>query len=221
MRSKALPRLVLGGTIAVGLGLAWRYHALAEPHRLHDYLETQPLAPLIFLAAHLVGSLVFVPRTVFAVAAGLIWGLWWGVALTMIGGVGGAILCFVVARYLNAGRIKPESIPRFGAFLERAERGGWRTVALLRLVPVMPHTPVNYAFGLTQIPLGAYTVGTIVGLIPMSIFYADLGAAGSQAMLGGRGWIVPVAIAAVALSISLLLPRLRFARGQHIGKERP
>ncbi|HTH96634.1 MAG TPA: VTT domain-containing protein, partial [Stellaceae bacterium] len=128
------------------------------------------------------------------------------------GGVGGAIICFVLARYLNAGWIKPETIPKFGDFLVRAERGGWRTVAILRLVPVMPHTPVNYAFGLTSIPFVAYTIGTLVGIAPMTVFYADLGAAGSQAMLGGKGWIIPVAIAVVALGLSLLLPRLRFIR---------
>ena len=39
------------------------------------------------------------------------------------------------------------------------ERGGWRAVALLRLIPIMPHSLANYGLGLTALPLGAYRDG--------------------------------------------------------------
>ncbi|HTH97549.1 MAG TPA: hypothetical protein VL574_09045, partial [Stellaceae bacterium] len=81
--SAVLPRLFLALLLVGGLGLVWRYHAFAEPHRLHDVLVSEPLAPAIFIAAHIIGSLFFVPRTVFVVAAGLIWGLWWGLCLSL------------------------------------------------------------------------------------------------------------------------------------------
>lgn len=209
-----LPRLIVILVILGGLMLAWHYRALAQPQAIRAMLAGQAYAPLIFIGVHVVASLFFVPRTVLAIAAGLIWGLWWGTLWTMLGGIAGALVCFLIARYLNGGLFRPESLPKFGQFLQRMERGGWRSVAALRLVPIMPHTPVNYAFGLTEVSLASYMAGTAIGLLPMTVFYVDIGAAGGQALTGSGGWVMPTLIGLVALGLSLLLPKLRFMRGR-------
>ncbi len=71
------------------------------------------------------------------------------------------------------------------------EQGGWRAVAGLRLIPVIPHSLANYALGLTRLPLGAYALGSLLGQLPMTIAYVDFGAAGERVMLGTAGWLVP------------------------------
>ena len=38
------------------------------------------------------------------------------------------------------------------------EREGWRVVAFVRLVPVFPFNLLNYALGLTRIPLVTFTL---------------------------------------------------------------
>jgi uncharacterized membrane protein YdjX (TVP38/TMEM64 family) len=209
-----LPRLLTILVILGGLVLAWHYRGLAQPQIIRNMLTGQAYAPLIFIGIHVVASLFFVPRTVLAVAAGLIWGLWWGTLWTLLGGIAGALLCFLVARYLNAGFFRPENMPKFGQLLQRMERGGWRSVAILRLVPIMPHSPVNYAFGLTEVSLASYLFGTAIGIVPMTIFYADIGAAGGQALTGSGGWVLPTLIGLGALGLSFLLPKLGFMRGR-------
>ena len=92
----------------------------------------------------------------------------------------GAVAGFLIARYVNAGLIEPRVMPRFGPVLQRAEAGGWRAVAALRLIPVLPHSVANYALGLTRLPLGAYALGSLLGQLPMTIAYVDLGAAGGK-----------------------------------------
>jgi len=84
------------------------------------------------------------------------------------------------------------------------ERGGWRAVALLRLIPIMPHSVANYGLGLTALPLGAYAFGSLIGQLPLTIAYVELGAAGERLMTGGTGWIEPTLIGFAALSLSLL-----------------
>ena len=102
-----------------------------------------------------------------------------------------AFLSFLVARYLGFGfvdraRLASSAGPaRLATLLHRAERGGWRMVAVVRLVPIVPHSLTNYALGLTGLRLGAYAVGSLLGQLPMTIAYADLGAAGGQGLLGG------------------------------------
>jgi uncharacterized membrane protein YdjX (TVP38/TMEM64 family) len=77
---------------------------------------------------------------------------------------------------------------------------------VLRLIPVMPHSLANYGLGLTQLPLGAYAFGSLVGQLPMTIAYVDLGAGGGRLMLGSAGWLEPTLIGLAALSLSLLIP---------------
>jgi uncharacterized membrane protein YdjX (TVP38/TMEM64 family) len=103
-------------------------------------------------------------------------------------------------------------MPRVGPILRRAEAGGWRAVAALRLIPVLPHSVANYALGLTRLPLGAYALGSFLGQLPMTIAYVDFGAAGGKIWSGASGWLAPTLIGAAALLISLLLPR--FARSR-------
>jgi uncharacterized membrane protein YdjX (TVP38/TMEM64 family) len=99
---------------------------------------------------------------------------------------------------------------RLAALMARAERGGWRMVAVLRLVPLIPHSLTNYALGLTRVRLGAYAVGSLIGQLPLTIAYADLGAAGGRVLLGSADWprevLWPSLIGLTALALSLLIP---------------
>jgi len=89
-----------------------------------------------------------------------------------------------------------------------AERGGWRAVAVLRLIPIVPHSVANYGLGLTRLSLGAYAVGSFLGQLPLTIAYADFGAAGERLMLGGANWVEPTLIGLAGLSLSLLIPAI-------------
>jgi uncharacterized membrane protein YdjX (TVP38/TMEM64 family) len=95
--------------------------------------------------------------------------------------------------------------------LKAAERGGWRIVAFLRLVPILPNTPVNYALALTRVSLPAYTFGTLLGQMPTSFVWSEVGASGNTALSGGN-WVVPTLLALALLAVSLVLPRLAFLR---------
>ena len=150
----------------------------------------------MFLAVHIGGSLLFVPRTVLAIAAGLLFGVGWGIVWAAIGSVAGAVAGFLVARYLNAGFVDLSRSDTIRPILERVERGGWRAVAGLRLIPVMPHSLANYGLGLTRLPLGGYAFGSLIGQLPMTIAYVDFGAAGERVMLGAAGWLMPTLIGA-------------------------
>jgi uncharacterized membrane protein YdjX (TVP38/TMEM64 family) len=82
----------------------------------------------------------------------------------------------------------------------------------LRLVPIIPHSLTNYALGLTRVRLGAFAVGSLVGQLPLTIAYADLGAAGERALRGAADWphavLWPSLIGVAALALSLLIPAL-------------
>jgi uncharacterized membrane protein YdjX (TVP38/TMEM64 family) len=205
-------RLLLLAALAAGVGAAWRWRGLFDPLALTALIGSTPAAPLAFLALHVAASLFFVPRTLLALGAGLVFGMWWGIVWAALGSVAGAIAGFLVARYIHAGFAGSADRSRLSALLRRGESGGWRMVAVVRLVPIIPHSLTNYALGLTRVGLGAYAFGSLLGQLPLTIAYADLGAAGGRALIGGADWrsqvLWPSLIGLSALALSLLLPLL-------------
>ena len=209
MRLRVNPaRLATLGLLAVGIAAAWQWRGILDPAALAATIEGNPAAPLVFIGLHIVASLFFVPRTLLALVAGLAFGAWWGVLWAALGSVLGAVAGFLVARYIHAGFVDRAASARLVALLARAERGGWRIVAVLRLVPVIPHSLTNYALGLTRLRLGAYALGSLLGQVPLTIAYVDLGAAGGRALIGGADWLLPSAVGAAALGLSLMIPLL-------------
>jgi uncharacterized membrane protein YdjX (TVP38/TMEM64 family) len=193
-------RVALVLLIAAGVVFAWLYRDALDAPAIAERIRAYPLAPLWFLAAHLVASLIFFPRTVLAVAAGAVFGVVMGTVWATLGSTAGAVLGLTLARYVNSGVVDLESMRRSGPILLWAERGDWRSVAVLRLVPVIPHSLSNYALGLTRVGLGAYVVGTTLGQLPMTIASVALGSAGAAA--AGRGdWLWPTAIGVAALAM--------------------
>lgn len=198
-------RLMVLGLIATAAIAAWHWRTIFDPIAITTVIGQYPAAPLGFLAAHIAASLVFIPRTLLAIVAGLLFGTGWGIVWAELGSVAGAAAGFLLARYVSSGLIDFQRSSRVRSVLEWVERGGWRAVALLRLIPIMPHSVGNYGLGLTTLPLGAYAFGSLIGQLPMTIAYVELGAAGERLLAGGIGWIEPTLIGSAALSLSLLL----------------
>ena len=198
--------------VVAGIAAAWRWRGEFDPLALTELIRAYPAAPLVFIALHILASLTFVPRTLLGIAAGLVFGVWWGLLWASLAGVAGAVAGFAIARYLHAGLFERRRWTKLTALLDRASRGGWRTVTLIRLVPVIPHSLANYAFGLTRVRLGGYALGSLLGQLPTTIAAVELGAAGERAMRGGGHWLLPTAIGFTALALSVLIPW--FARRQ-------
>jgi uncharacterized membrane protein YdjX (TVP38/TMEM64 family) len=194
--------------VVAAAAAAWRWRHEFDPATLAELMRTHPAAPLVFLALHIVASLTFVPRTMLGFAAGIVFGVWWGLLWAALGGVVGAVVAFAVARYVHAGLFDRARWSRLTALLDRAERGGWRGVTLIRLVPVLPHSLVNYALGLTRVRAADYALGTLLGQLPMTVAAVDLGAAGERAMRGAGDWLPPTAIGLGALALTVIIPAL-------------
>jgi uncharacterized membrane protein YdjX (TVP38/TMEM64 family) len=223
-RGGAAGRLAASGLIAAGVAAAWHWRGLFDPFAMTELLADTPFAPLWFILLHVVASLFFVPRTLLAVAAGLVFGGWWGPVWAALGSLAGAVAGYLVARYLYSGFVERADPTRLRMLLARADRGGWRMVAVVRLLPLIPHSLTNYAFGLTRVGLPAFAFGSLLGQLPLTIAYADLGAAGGRALLAGAGWhaglLWPTAIGFGTLLLSLLIPvvaRRRLRTAQPVG----
>jgi uncharacterized membrane protein YdjX (TVP38/TMEM64 family) len=200
--------------VIAGIAAAWRWRADFDPFALTALMRDYPAAPLVFLGLHIVASLTFVPRSLLGFAAGIVFGAWWGMLWAALGSVVGAVVGFLIARYVHAGFFERARWTRFTALLQRAERGGWRKVALIRLVPVIPHSLTNYALGLTRLRLADYALGSLLGQLPLTIATVEAGVAGVRAIRGATNWLLPTAIGLGALALTVIIPAVVRRRGQ-------
>ncbi len=73
--------------------------------------------------------------------------------------------------------------PKFQAIDLAVAKEGWKIVLLTRLSPVFPFNLLNYAFGVTQVSLKDYILGSF-GIIPGTVMYVYIGSlAGNIAMI--------------------------------------
>ena len=109
-------------------------------------------------------ALVPVPKNVASIAAGAAFGLGTGFVLVLAAAVLGAIVAFWLARLLGRAAVESYAGPRLAGVDAAIARHGIFGMVLLRLVPLVPYTALNYLAGLTALRPAAFVVGTIVGM---------------------------------------------------------
>ncbi|GAB4181739.1 MAG: hypothetical protein Fur005_44310 [Roseiflexaceae bacterium] len=123
-----------------------------------------PLALIIALAALLV--IPIVPATILQIAAGLAFGPPLGLVYVLIADLLGATIGFWLARRgrsLIEQRISDET----RATLEKlSRRVTWRSMLLLRLLPGPAYPIVSFAAGYSPISFTAYTLSSLLGVLP-------------------------------------------------------
>jgi uncharacterized membrane protein YdjX (TVP38/TMEM64 family) len=149
-----------------------------------------PWGTVLFGAAYVPAVLLFVPGSLLTLAAGFLFGLVKGTVIVSLGSTAGAAAAFLVARNVAhhwvvrrlAGR------PRLAAIGRAVEIEGFKIVLLTRLSPVFPYNALNYAFGLTSVPVEKYVLASWIGMLPGTLMYVYFGTATKslQAALSGE-----------------------------------
>ena len=170
--------------------------------------------------------LLFVPGSVLTIGAGLVFGLLWGTVIVSVASTAAAALAFLIARYLARDRVEAlaKRNEKFRAIDQAIRDKGWRVVALLRLSPLVPFSVSNYLYGLTPVSFGPYVLASWIAMLPATVLYVWIGAAGKAAAdaSGGQGrspleWALLgaglVATAVVTVMITLTARRQLAQRG--------
>jgi uncharacterized membrane protein YdjX (TVP38/TMEM64 family) len=132
-------------------------------------------APLLFLLGHALMTVAPVPRTVFTLAAGLLFGPVLGVTLSLAATALSGVLAFGLVRWLAGNFVLRHLDHKVLRTVDaRLRRRGWLAVASLRLIPAVPFSILNYCSALSSISFRHYLAGT-VGIVPGSVAVVMLG----------------------------------------------
>jgi len=147
------------------------------PEALRGYIEHhERLGPLVFIALYTFRPLVFFPAVLMTMAAGLMWGPFWGIAFSLVGENLSAAFAFWMGRWLGKEFLEESGVKFIHGLNRHLREHGFLTVIILRLT-YMPFDVVNFACGLTKMHFWEYAAGTFIGVIPGVITFIFFGAA--------------------------------------------
>jgi uncharacterized membrane protein YdjX (TVP38/TMEM64 family) len=167
----ALLVVIIGGVAALYFSPLRAYLSREHIRGTIDYLRGLWYGPLVLILSYAVGCVFAVPATVFVVSAGVIWGWKLGGLYSLIGGVLGATASFLVARFLGEGVL--QRFGRLGRAVEKqVDHAGFKSLLVLRLIPIFPFAVLNYGAGVAGVKLTDFVFATALGVMPSNFVFA-------------------------------------------------
>jgi uncharacterized membrane protein YdjX (TVP38/TMEM64 family) len=206
----------LGFALALAVAAVW----LLTHRQIVDIANMEPAlralgiwAPIGFIAIYATGTILFFPGALLGIAGGALFGPVWGTLWNLLGATLGATIAFLLARGIAGEWVAQRLGGRLRRLVDGVSAEGWRFVALMRLVPLVPFNLLNYALGLTRISLPAYVLASLVCMLPGTIAYTWLGYAGRSAVSGNisgaRYGLLGLGVLAMIAFVPRLFRRLR------------
>lgn len=201
LRDRRLVLVLCGAAIVCAAALLT---PLPSPQQIQEWAGAAgPYFPILFFLAHTLITIFPVPRTVFTVASGLLFGPVVGLAVALTATVLSAAAAFLLVRTFGRDRVSAHlDHPTVRMVDERLHRRGWLAVGALRLIAFAPFSVVNYSCALSSIRFWPYLGATAVGILPGTAATVIL----ADALTGGTHPVtVAVSIACIAAGLLGLL----------------
>lgn len=203
--------------LALAGGLAWHFRAQERLPEALDWIERQGAwGWAAFAGLYAAACILMVPGSVLTLGGAAAFGFSKGLLIIWISATLGAAAAFLSGRYLARDLVarKVAADPRFAAIDEAVARQGAKIVLLTRLCPIFPFVLLNYAFGLTKIPLRPFLLASWIGMLPATALFVYAGslagdaARGEGTPLGAWGWAARGAGLAIAVWVTVYVGRL-------------
>jgi uncharacterized membrane protein YdjX (TVP38/TMEM64 family) len=117
------------------------------------------------------------PAFLITAANGLLFGLFWGTLISLIGAMGGALVSFLISRWFYNTYVKKVLKDKKAAeYVEKISgRHGFKIILITRLLPFVSFDLISYAAGLSSIKFRPFVLATLIGMTPATIVYTMLG----------------------------------------------
>jgi uncharacterized membrane protein YdjX (TVP38/TMEM64 family) len=171
-------------------------------------------APVLFILIYVAAAVTLAPAFFLTVAAGAMFGVWWGSVIVFIGASLGASAVYALASPLGRSpwmqRVTRD--PRVAAVRTAVAGEGIRVMFLLRLSPLVPYNILNYALALSGVRYTDFVVA-FLGMIPAILMYTYYGkVVGDVAALAagvspprGREYYALLVVGLIAIIVSTMM----------------
>ena len=176
---------------------------------LRAWIESlEALGMAVFIVIYVAATVAAVPGSAITVAAGALFGSFWGVIIVSIASTTGAALCFLIARYFARDSIARmfSSNKSFLRLDKLTDEHGAVIVALTRLVPIFPFNILNYGFGFTSVKFKDYLFWSWLCMLPGTVLFVVGADAFTKALAKGQiPWSLIGVIAVMIVALTVLV----------------
>lgn len=178
----------------------WRAQQFTNPEQLAEYLRSFGAMTIFVSLLLMVLQTLFTPLPLFLLAGanGFIFGLWYGILITLGGSILGATIAFYIARGFGRGLVSRCIKETYMTKVDEMShsQGPWM-VFMARLVPVIPSSIISYVAGLSKMTFRGFFIATAIGKLPEIVIYTALGHSFQQA----EGMATQVTILLILLTL--------------------
>jgi len=138
--------------------------------------ESPVLIGAAFFVLYVLAAMLSLPgAAVMTLAAGALFGLSWGLVIVSFASSLGALLAFLISRYVLRETVQSRFGDRLKSLNEGMEKDGAFYLFTLRLVPVFPFFLINLLMGLTSIRAATFYWVSQVGMLAGTLVYVNAG----------------------------------------------
>lgn len=165
--------------LLIGGGVAYMVPGISlSPEQLASHLRaTGAWAPLAVIVLMILHSFVPFPAEILAICAGAVFGTVLGSLLIWTGAMLGALVAFYLSRRLGR-QVLRNWLPETQAkrLDDWTQDRGALALLISRFIPVIAFNLINYAAGLTRVPVWTFVWTTALGILPFTVLLTYLGA---------------------------------------------
>ena len=150
---------------------------LNEKDKLLLFYKNQPLVFIIIYFCFYVFCATFsIPgAAILTLTSGFLFGFVIGSLVVSLGSTTGAVFSFLISRFLLKDFIQKKFAKKLKRINEGLKKDGLFYMLSLRLVPIFPYVLINLLMGVTPISLKQYTIGSFLGMLPMTFVFVNAG----------------------------------------------
>ncbi|KAB3523500.1 TVP38/TMEM64 family protein [Corynebacterium sp. zg254] len=207
-------KIFLAIVLLLALLAVMRFAPLPDPEDIRNRVQAAGTwAPVVFIVLMVFFTQFPLPRTVWTIAAGLLFGAVLGSVVALIGLSLSAMISLTLVRRLGRRWVekKTQGDNRLHLLQGIVAERGWIAVLGMRMVPAIPFSILNYSCGLAMMPMAGFLFSTVVGSAPNTI--ATVMAADALAS-GSSPWILALSFVVVVSGFALSARELLNWRAQ-------
>lgn len=213
---------------SVGVPVVGAATLLGTIHKLSPWLQSNETFGVAFFVFGMTifAGLALLPTNVLGIVSGWAFSFPTGLAAMLVGICGAALLTYFIAQRLSGDRLqsiierKPKARALRRALLQESLAQTILIVILLRLSPAMPFSMTNLLMAATNVPLPAFLVGTVFGMLPRSAAVVYFGSELSELNFSQPNelWMILPGIVATILAVGAIGLISKRALSKYIGE---
>ncbi len=175
----------------------WDFASYLSPSHIQEWLAgSGKFAPLVYIMI-MAAAVVFspIPSLPLDIAAGAYFGPIAGTVYSVIGALGGAVISFLIARYLGREFVERILGGHVNFCSSCSDKLLTKIVFISRLLPVVSFDVISYGAGLTKMSLKKFALATGLGMFPLTFIYNYSG----SVLIFGTGMTVGLGVLMVVL----------------------